>query len=501
MFRFLFIVISGVCIFFSDLVYSQGQGIAYPAVGRGVATTFVTDYHALGINASALGWGTGYENKRFTTGSSEFALSFYSDNLTSDKLRSLAKTMRQQIGGNSNSSIDWNQQKEEAAKYAESGIAINLDYNWAGFSFQGKKFGGIAFNIRENYSWYSKLSENTSDIIFRGKLAGYFDSLTVVFNGDTTMIANDPNLSEDTLAAAIQGSISVPLRLSEITQGSTVKLLWTRSYNFGYGRKIFGKDSVFVLYGGIGGRFIQSMAMFNMESDDNGLRMYSSLSPSFNINYGSVANGNLSAYTDFSGGIPPAVGNGYGIDLSASMIFWNRLKVAAAVNNIGSVTYRRNVYSVKDTLFGEFSLAGLSDDNITETVDQLLREGGILTLQGEEKYVLANATDFRFGASFHPAKWLGFGFDMIAPFNKENPGSIQNPVYSFGGDIRPFKWLQLSVGYFGGGIYKNNIPVGINFILRDGGYEFGISSRDAITFFSKNSNSISAAFGFARFRF
>jgi hypothetical protein len=150
---------------------------------------------------------------------------------------------------------------------------------------------------------------------------------------------------------------------------------------------------------------------------------------------------------------------------------------------------------------GEFSLAGLSDGNITETVDQLLREGGILTLVGEEKYVLANAADFRFGASFHPAKWLGFGFDMIAPFNRENPGSIQNPVFSFGGDIRPFKWLQLSVGYFGGGIYKNNIPVGINFILRDGGYEFGISSRDAITFFSKNSNSISAAFGFARFRF
>lgn len=86
MYRFLFVIISILSIFFSDVVYSQGQGIAYPAVGRGVATTFVTDYHALGINTSALGWGTGYEKKRFTTGSSEFGFSFHSDNLSSDKL-------------------------------------------------------------------------------------------------------------------------------------------------------------------------------------------------------------------------------------------------------------------------------------------------------------------------------------------------------------------------------------------------------------------------------
>lgn len=491
------------CLFllFSWQLSAQTQGFAYPAIGKGVATTFVTDYHSLGINSSALGWGTGYENKRFTTGSSEFAFGIYSDNLTSDKLKNLGKTLRLQLNGNNSNTIDWNKQREEMANYAQSGIAINADYNWAGFAFQAKKFGGIAFNIRENYQWYSKFNEQTTDLLFRGKFASYFDSLTIVFNGDTSMIANDPNLSQDTLAAAISGSISVPLRLSEVTKGSSIKLLWSRSYNFGYGRKIIGKDSVFVIYGGIAGRFIQSMAMFNMESDDDGLRVYSSLSPAFNINYGEIANGNISSFTGNGKGLPPVVGNGYGIDLSASMIFFNKLRVAAAVNNIGSVTYKRNVYSVKDTLFGNLSIAGLSDNNITETVDQLLRDGGILTLVGEEKYVQTNAADFRLGASFHLWKWIDFGFDMIAPFNRENPGSIQNAVFSFGGDLRPFKWLQLSVGYFGGGIYKDNIPVGINFILRDGAYEFGVSSRDALTFFTKNSNTISFAFGFARFRF
>ena len=91
--------------------------------------------------------------------------------------------------------------------------------------------------------------------------------------------------------------------------------------------------------------------------------------------------------------------------------------------------------------------------------------------------------------------------DVVGPFNQDNPGSLQNPVFSFGGDIKPVKWLRLSMGYLGGGIYKHNMPVGINFILGGGTYEFGISSRDALTFFLDGSNSISSAFGFARVRF
>lgn len=486
---------------FYTTISAQTQGIAYTAVGKGVATTFLTDYHCLGINSSALGWGTGYEGKRFTTGSSEFGFGLYSDELNRTRLRNLAKTVRMQLNGNNSNDFDWQAQREAAASYAQSGVSIFIDYNWAGLAFQGKKFGGIAFNVRENYQWYSKLNEQTTDIIFRGKLSNYFDSLTVVFGTDTSRIANNNNVSEDTLAAAIQGTVSVPLRLSQITKGSSVRMLWTRSYNFGYGRKIIGKDSVFAIYGGIGGRFIQSMAMFNLESDDRGLYMYSSLSPSFNVDYGAVASGNLSAYTNYKGGIPPSVGNGYGIDLSASAILWGRLKIAAAVNNIGSVTYNRNVYSVKDTLLASVSLSGLSDENITETVNQLLRENGILTLEGREKHVVKNPGDFRFGASFQPIKMIHFGFDFVAPFDKTNPGSLQNAVFSFGGDIRPVKWLQFSVGYFGGGVYKHNIPVGINFILRNGSYEVGISSRDALTFFTKNAHSVSAAFGFARFRF
>jgi hypothetical protein len=488
-------------VLFSTLLNAQTQGFSYTAVGKGYATTAVTDYHSLGINVSALGWGTGYEGKKFTMGLTEFGAGIYSDSLNSDKLRNLYKTIRTSVQNGNTSNIDWQKQQAAAADYAEAGLTIFANYNWFGAAYQHERFGGIAINISENYRWYSKFNERTTDLLFRGKLADYFDSLTVVFNGDTTTIANSINLSEDTLSAVIQGTIAVPLNLSEITKGSTIRASWNRHYSFGYGRKLFGNDSSFAVYGGIGGRFIQSVAMFNMESTDDGLFMYASMSPNFNIDYGNVALTNSSSYTQKGSFLPSVVGNGYGIDLAVSVKFFGKLKVSAAVNNIGQVTYKRNVYRVNDTLLTTLRIDGLSDYNVTQSVNQLLKNGGLLSLVGEEKYTVENPADFRLGASMEFGQRFKIGADFVAPFDRNNPGSFANPVISCGAEIRPVKWLALSAGYFGGGIYKSNVPVGINFILKNGTYEFGISSYDALSFFMKDSNSISAAFGCMRFRF
>jgi hypothetical protein len=497
-----FLILLFLATFSINSYFSQTQGIAYTTVGKGVATTFVTDYHCLGINNSALGWGTGYEKYKTTTGAFEMNGGMYSDALNSTKLKRFGYTIYKQIKKDSTTKdIDWNAQREAAAEYAEKGIAIDGQYNWGGFAFQSKRFGGIAFNVTESYNWYSKLNPELTDIIFRGKLANYFDSLTVVVGLDTSVIANADTLSQETMDNVILGNISVPLKLSELTKGSSIRMVWNRSYNFGYGRKVFGKDSTFVVYAGLGGRFIQSMAMFELESNDDGLFFTSSLSPSFKIDYGEVAKSNVSSFLNYKGGIPPAVGNGYGVDLSVSAILFNKLKVAASVNNIGSVEYKRNVYTVKDTLVGNIGIPGMGDENLMDGIDQLLTNGSILTLVGEQKYKQKNASNFRLGASFHPFKFLAFGFDLVAPFNKENPGSIQNAIVSFGGDIKPVKWLQISIGYLGGGIYKTNMPMGINFIFRDGKYEIGVASRDALAFFTTSSNTVSGAMGVARIRF
>lgn len=494
------LVLSFIIVFLFSKGFAQTQLIAYPSVGKGVSTTFLTDYHCLGINSSALGWGTGYENKRFTTGSTEFGFSFYSDSLSSQKLRNLAQAIRGQLKQDG-STLSLQDQKEAAAMYAEAGIAIQVNYNWGGFAFQSDKFGGIAFSVREDYRWYSRLNKQTADIVFRGKLSSYFDSLTIIMAGDTSTIANSDQLSADTLNAVISGSFAVPLKLSQLTKGTEIQSVWNRSYTLGYGRKLIGNKEDLAIYIGLAGRWIQSVAMFNFRSDDDGVYMYSSISPNFNIDYGPIALFNPSTYTEKGKFLPKVVGSGFGLDVSGSMILGDFLKVAASINNIGGVTYKRNVYKVNDTILSNFSLSGLSDVNITQSVNQLLSDGGVLKLQGQENYFIANAADFRLGASIYVKQILSFGLDVVAPFNKNSPGSIQNAVYSLGGELRPMKWLAISAGYIGGGIYQKNIPMGVNFILRDGAYEFGCSSYDIVSMFATSSNSVSGAFGFARVRF
>ncbi len=482
---------------------SQSQGIAYTAVGKGAATTFVNDYHALGINSSALGWGPEYKDKHFTMGMTEFGMGIYSDSMNVDKLRKLFKAVRNEVTGKNQDPAVWQEQKQYATDYLNKGVSMFADYNWFGFSYQSKRFGGIALNIRENYQWYSQMNSELTDILFKGKLSNYFDSLTIKdASGNISMIANNTNLSQDTLNMVVQGTISTPLMLSKISNGSDIRFQWNRYYNIGYGRKLFGKDSLFEIYGGVGGRYIQSMAMFDMVSNDDGFYVYSSVSPNFNIDYDSiVASLNPSNFIEKGKLLPSVVGSGYGIDLSASVIFFGRLKVAAAVNNIGQVTYSRNVYKVRDTLVATLAIDGLSEYNVTKAVNEFMQQGGLFTLEGQEKHVVVNASNFRLGASIDLGKVAKIGFDLVAPFNRDLPGSIVNPIISFGGEVKPVKWLAISAGYFGGGLYQNNIPVGINFSFGEGKYEMGASSYDALSFFKNESNSISGAFGFARVHF
>ncbi|TNE54524.1 MAG: hypothetical protein EP338_06825 [Bacteroidetes bacterium] len=482
-------------------IVSQIQGVAYTTVGKGVATTFVSDYHCLGINVSALGWERPYEKYKFTAGGFEANGGIYSEALTSARLRSFAKTLYGQA--RRTEELDWEKQRETAAQYAEKGIALDANYNWGGISFQGKLLGGIAFNVVESYSWYSRLNENLSDLVFRGKIAPYFDSLTVVFGADTSRIMNHEGISDDTLGNVVLGTISVPLKISELTRGSSIRMLWNRSYNLAYGRKVFGIGEGISLYAGLGGRIIHSMAMFQFDSDARGVRMLSSLTPSFGIDYGDVALSNPTSILNYNDhGLPPVVGNGFGVDAAVSAtLMGNKVRLALALNNVGWVTYKHNLYQIRDTLVGSIGFNGIKNENVMKSLEKMLSSDGLLTLVGQEEFRLANPANVRIGASFHPFDRFSIGIDLVAPFNRDNPGSIQNFVFSSGMEVRPLKWLHISVGFLGGGLYQTNVPCGVNFVLKGGKYEFGIASRDALTFFSTESNTVSGALGIARFRF
>lgn len=107
----------------------------------------------------------------------------------------------------------------------------------------------------------------------------------------------------------------------------------------------------------------------------------------------------------------------------------------------------------------------------------------------------------RAGASIGIGKIAEVGIDCILPTNNTVPGSIENPIIGFGGDIYAAPWIKFQAGFLTGGLYGTQIPLGVIIIAPSGRYEAGIASRDAITFFTQKGPTISLSTGFVRFRF
>ena len=145
------------------------------------------------------------------------------------------------------------------------------------------------------------------------------------------------------------------------------------------------------------------------------------------------------------------------------------------------MTYTGNVYEAVDTALVSFSRPGLSDLNIAETVPELIEESGLIKIKGKESYTVNLPGTFRLGGSVDLGSIAHIGVDMVAPFNNV-PGSFDEFAWGIGGDIKIFNRIVLMAGYTGGAGYDNQIPIGINFVLREGTFEAGISSRDAVTF-------------------
>ena len=482
-------------IVFSVNVFAQTELIAYPATGKGVASTFVTDYHALGINPANLGW-KAHPEKSFTTGSTEFGFSVYSDALSSQGLRDNF------MGIIRNKSLDslTREDKIEAVKsFSNSDFAFNFDNNIFGFAYQNDLFGGIALSIRTRANWTSTFNSEFTDILFNGNTASYFDSLTIVSGLDTSIVANNGNFSDSTV---LSGQASIPLNISSLLNGTHLRLSWNREYHLGYGRKILNLDSTLILYAGVGAKYIQGVAYFDLESNDDGLRMVSALSSGFNLDYGIAAFTNPSALAQSAQSFfKSSVGNGWGFDFGVHALLFKKLHLAASVTDIGSMTYTGNVYEVVDTLVVDYSNVGMTDLNITNSVPNLLEDSGLLKIKGREDFTVSLPTTLRLGGSIELGKIAHIGIDLVAPFNNV-PGSFNGFSWGVGGDLKLLKGsIVLMSGMTGGGGHSVQIPLGVNFVLNGGAYEFGIASRDAVTFFKDNAPTLSVAMGFARVRF
>jgi len=463
----------------------QSELSAWTASGRGVATTFVTDYQAIGINPSNLGWTAKYEEKKVTLGFLEGSYSLYSEALSKPEVK---ETFIQ--FGSGSDDLTYAQKVSAAKDFTESGFAINLDFQPIGIALTTENAGGFAAGVRDRVRWYSQLNETTSEILFLGYNAPYFDR-TFFTNATDTIATTNP----DSINYA---NTNVPKTFSEILDGSKLTLTWTREYSFSYGVRLADMGGA-QLYGGVGFKYLQGIALMDIRSENGSLTAHSALAPGFGVDYGGAPSTNPSGIPDSTGFTN--VGSGFGMDFGLSIIINDNWKIGASITDVGTMNWDGNVYEAQDTIVYGTDNEGLNSLNIFTEIGDFAGDDGFFKWKGLKEIKTKLPTLFRFGTSyrFFDGK-LELGADIVLPLNDE-AGNLENALIAFGGDVKPMNWLRISAGVSTGGNYGFNMPVGLTIALPSGTWEAGIASRDALTFFTSDSPTLSLATGLLRFRF
>jgi hypothetical protein len=278
-------------------------------------------------------------------------------------------------------------------------------------------------------------------------------------------------------------------------------------FNFGYGRKVIKKDNI-GWYLGVNVKYILGQAMARFYEEESGrLLANSSLSPGFGVVYSGVGVYEGAVNTLEGSGLK-TVGNGFGFDIGTTLEFKQKLLVGLAVNNIGYIKWKKNVYEGWDGSVWRIETPGINNYNIFEEGQLINTENGPppsdTTIVGISDLKLSLPLHFRGGISYTFNEYVEAGLDTYFPLGEKVPGSFEAPIYSIGARTNPAEWVQLSIGIVSGGKFGTNVPFGATFYpIRNekNTWEIGIATRDIITLFKQDNPTVSYAFGFLRFSF
>jgi hypothetical protein len=164
------------CSIFWHHAFAQLEMSAFTATGRGgAATTFATDYQAIGVNPANIGLKRSFRDPMLTFGFIEFNSSFFSEGLTRGEL---ADAIFNPTAG----SFTYAQKVTAKNKFANTANSINIDFMIMGASIQLPKIGGFAFNIRDRIQFYSKLNPLSANLLFLGHNSDYFTDIELSGN-------------------------------------------------------------------------------------------------------------------------------------------------------------------------------------------------------------------------------------------------------------------------------------------------------------------------------
>ncbi len=469
-------------------LYAQLEKAAFTEAGRGAVNAFATDYQCLGINPANMAYGNRFDRKAMA-GFAQWSFSNYGEGFTRSEILDIFRGPGDELS--------MQEQVNAASRFANSAVALDLSVLLAGFSLSTERAGHFAFSIGARVTHFSRFNANAASQLWQGFVDPYFDQWVVPQPGGGTMTIPNGGPNSPLVQDVIVGIASNPQSITSLYDGSEVRTMGYMEYQVGYSNTLYRGVDV-AIHGGIGIKYLQGHFLLDIAVEDQQLtRAFMAHTPIIDFDFGEAARTNPSAVS--GSGLRP-VGDGWGVDLGMAMEIGEKWRVSASVTDIGSITFDGNVYTVRDTLIFDTETTGISSFDPTDQLDAFSGRDGLFPWEGVASRSFNLPTQLRLGFGYLLSDRLQFGLDVALPFN-DNPGNIERLGFAAGMDYIPSELIRLSGGIAAGDNYGFRVPLGINFSVGEGAWEFGVATRDALFYIRDDRPNISLAMGFLRFRF
>ncbi|UYZ63226.1 DUF5723 family protein [Hymenobacter weizhouensis] len=439
---------------------AQNELSNFTATGRGgVATTFATDYQAIGINPANLGR-VGGAKVAFTIG--EFGVGAGSQSLERRQLNRLLFQRKETLTPDG---------KRELARAFTSDNALNLnaDATTLAVAVQLPVVGGVAVSHRVRTTAHVGLNQNAAEIAFLGRNAPIYTSASAG---------------------------NVPL-VTEALAGTDLQFALLNEFNLAWGTRLIDQ-SLFQLSAGAGYRYVQGVGIIDIRVQPGSLRAYTAMSPVFDIDYGSVMNNPGFNFRARADGLQP-VGRGHGFDLGLAVEAGKALRLGLALTDLGHMTWEGNLLTANDQKLKRLNSEGIGSYNFIREVADIFASGTDSLFQytpGQERRA-SLPTKLRTGVGVRVSEFFEAGLDVTVPLNTV-AGNLPTTFVGVGVDYKPTSWVRLSSGLSGGAGYGLSVPLG--FTITNPIYEIGISTRDVAGLLTSKNPYLSVAAGFLRFK-
>ncbi len=500
-----FLISTFLLLIFNTIGRSQTEFSSFNLTGHGQATVFATDYQCLGINPANTSVKYGKQDRRVAFGFAETAFSLHSGILAKRELF-------QNIFRSDFEQLDLSKQLEYASQFSKESNAFDLDITSIGFSVNAGKIGSFAFAVKDRVDFYSQFGPKVSELIWLGRNANdIFQDLQIQLeNGVIDTISNNPEelnaylsqLGADTaLISTIQGLANASSSsMNDLLQGTKIHFSWLREFNFAYSRPII-ENNLWSIYAGVGIKLLRGQALMTLDSKNGTTEAFAGFSPMFSIQYDE--NNVPSGFGKFQPSLvsPTPIGFGTGLDLGVTMKYGENLFVSAAVTDIGGVNWRTEIYQFSDDTLLTLDYSGMQSADIANNIGQISLGSDLIDWRTSfNEYRTKLPTMFRLGVGLYLIDRVKLGLDWVAPMN-DAVANVQKAVITAGAEVRLPLDFKISMGITKGGNYSSTrITAGISKMSFNGIYEWGIASRDLVTFITNNQPTLSLAFGFLRFR-